>query len=143
MQDLNYAPASTRLAAALRAMLRQGRNACGATLLASLTSKLAVSASLRYLRRRLLCKRRRKRGKSLPAKTKSTHQGCLRRRDLPFLKHSRNARKSQICFISSCFSYILEKTMIHRFFFGDLRHTPPRFGSSIPRPKERKPTTFR
>lgn len=36
-----------------------------------------------------------------------------------FLKHSRNARKSQICFISFCFSYILEKTMIHRFFFGD------------------------
>ncbi len=44
---------------------------------------------------------------------------ALRRTTEYFLKHSRNARKSQICFISSCFSYILEKTMIHRFFFGD------------------------
>ena len=44
---------------------------------------------------------------------------ALRRTTEYFLKHSRNARKSQICFISFCFSYILEKTMIHRFFFGD------------------------
>ena len=44
-----------------------------------------------------------------------------RRRDLPFLKHSRNARKSQICFISPCFSYLLEKTVINCFFCGDPR----------------------
>ena len=35
----------------------------------------------------------------------------------PFLKHSRNARKAQLGFISPCFSYLLEKTVINCFFY--------------------------
>ena len=37
-----------------------------------------------------------------------------------FLKYSRNVRSAQPHFISSYFSYILEKTVIDCFFFGDL-----------------------
>ena len=41
-----------------------------------------------------------------------------------FLKHSRNARSAQPRFISPCFSYLLEKTVINCFFFGDLSLRP-------------------
>ena len=38
---------------------------------------------------------------------------------LGFLKYSRNAHSAQPHFISPYFSYILEKTVINCFFFGD------------------------
>ena len=63
---LNLTPmrASNARRLALRAMLRLCRNARGATLLASLESKLSDSAALRYLRRRTHCVLRRKGRKS-------------------------------------------------------------------------------
>jgi len=36
-----------------------------------------------------------------------------------FLKYTRNARLAQPRFISPYFSYLLEKTVINCFFFGD------------------------
>ena len=61
---------------ALRAMLWRCHNARGATFAASLTSKLAASALLGYLRHRRLCRRRRSRS-SLRANKKGTPKGAF------------------------------------------------------------------